>query len=169
MWITIFWLYWNFSDNIVFQEQNFHKKHRNFQCAVKINLIFSINLKKKTSQVFNRLFEPIHGNAQIETIIRNHWTSEEKKTVRKTQRFHKMTSVFDDQKKFNLRRYWSLKWSLTQVTKLYYFQRNCESWVYVAMSRWIPAKKNVTFDSIFFYGVTNNEFSNPDGRKKPSI
>lgn len=88
-------------------------------CQNKFNLFDQ--LEKKTSQVFNRLFEPIHGNAQIETIIRNHWTSEEKKTVRKTQRFHKMTSVFDDQKKFNLRRYWSLKWSLTQVTKLYYF------------------------------------------------
>lgn len=66
-------------------------------CQNKFNLFDQ--LEKKTSQVFNRLFEPIHGNAQIETIIRNRWTSEEKKTVRKTQRFHKMTSVFDDQKK----------------------------------------------------------------------
>lgn len=40
-------------------------------CQNKFNLFDQLE-KKKTSQVFNRLFEPIHGNAQIETIIRNH-------------------------------------------------------------------------------------------------
>lgn len=141
MWITIFRLYWNFSDNIVFQEQKFYEKTPQLSicCQNKFNLFDQLEKKHlKFLIAFSNPFMAIHKSKLLSETIE---LQKKKKLSEKLKGSIRWRAYLTTKKKINLRRYWSLKWSLTQVTKLYYFERNCEFWLYVAMSRWIPARK----------------------------